>query len=148
MLGWLERLPEPTRNHLINSACRCYPTLSSPRLDHDPAQVSRLKTLLHQANGFTVVQGANEGLRTYLVTALGHTCSMLEPERQRVCGIDAHKPDWFVPVDDVIYFHNCLDSKGIRECVNRIWPVISGMKSRLTILNGVWSAVRELDAKI
>jgi len=56
LLGWIERLPETTRNHLINSACRCCPTLDHPRLNHDIAQVSRLKTILHQANGLTVVQ--------------------------------------------------------------------------------------------
>ena len=148
LLGWMERLPEPTRNHLINSACRCYPTLDSPRLKHDPAQVSHLKSLLHQANGFTVVQGGNDGLRTFLVTALGHTCSILEPERRRVCGIDAHEPDWFVPVEDVVYLHNLLDLGRLRECFNKAWPAIVEMKSRLTILSGVWSVAQGLEAEI
>jgi hypothetical protein len=148
LLGWIERLPEPTRNHLMNSACRCYPTLDSPRLNHDPAQVSRLKTLLRQANGLTVVQGGNEGLRTFLVTALGHTCGMVEPERRHVCGVDVHEPDWFVPVDGVIYLHNLLDLSRLREYIHRAWPVIAGMKSRLTILNGVWAAVQDREAEV
>lgn len=144
LFRWIERLPESVRIRLINSACRCYPTLDSPRLIHDPAQVSYLKTLLRQANGLTVVQGGNEGLRTFLVTALGHTCTMLEPERRRVCGIDAHEPDWFVPVEDVMYLHNMLDPVRLRESVRKAWPIIAEMRSRLTILNGVWLAVREL----
>lgn len=148
LLGWIERLPEPTRNRLINSACRCYPTLDNPRLSHDPAQVSRLRTLLHQSNGLTVIQGGNDGLRTFLVTALGHTCCLLEPERRRVCGIDVHEPDWFVPVEDVIYLHNLLDPYRLRECLCRAWPGITEMKSRLTLLNGIWSIAQEADAEI
>lgn len=148
LLAWLERLPEVTRSRLINAACRCYPTLDCPRINHDSAQVSRLKMILHQASGITVVLGGNDGLRTYLVTALGHTCSMLEPERRRVCGIDVHEPDWFVPVDDVIYLRNLLDLGRLRECVERTWPIISGFKSRMTILNGIWSSVTDVDAKI
>jgi hypothetical protein len=144
LLRWIERLPESVRIRLINSACRCCPTLDSPRLNHDPAQVSRLKTLLRQANGLTVIQGGTEGLRTFLVTAMGHTCTMLEPERRRVCGIDAHEPDWFVPVEDVTYLHNMLDPVRLRESTRKAWPILAEMRSRLTILNGVWPAVREL----
>ncbi len=29
LLGWLERLPETTRNRLLSSACRCYPHLKA-----------------------------------------------------------------------------------------------------------------------
>jgi hypothetical protein len=148
LLGWIERLPEHTRNSLINSACRCYPTLDSPRLSHDPTQISRLKTLLHQSSGLTVVQGGNEGLRTFLVTALGHTCGVLEPERRRVCGIDVHEPDWFVPIEDVIYLHNLLDPSRLRECLHRAWPAIAEMKSRLTILNGIWVVAHDLEGEI
>jgi len=148
LLGWIERLPESTRNQLLNSACRCYPTLDHPRLNHDPAQVSQLKTLFRQANGLTLVQGGNDGLRTFLITALGHSCGTLEPERRQVCGIDVHEPDWFVPVDGVVYLHNLLDPSRMREGVHRAWPAIAEMKSRLTILNGVWSKVRDLEAEI
>ena len=107
ILAWIERVPEATRNKLLNSACRCYPTLDSSRLNHDPAQVSRLKTLLRHAGELTVVQGGSEGLRTFVVTPLGHARGMLEPERRQVCGIDIHEPDWFVPVDGVTHFQTC-----------------------------------------
>ena len=148
LLRWIERLPETARNRLISLACRQYPTLEHPRLSHDLAQVSLLKTLLHQPNGFTVIQGGNPGMRTFLITALGHTCGMLEPERRRTCGIDAHESDWFVPVDDVIYLHNVLDPDRLRECVRLAWPQIAGLKSRLTVLNGVWAAAQEFGAEI
>jgi hypothetical protein len=148
LLGWIERFAEPTRNRLINSACRCYPTLDSPQLNHDPAQVSCLKTLLRHANGFTVIQGGNEGLWTFLVTVIGHSCGMLEPDRGQVCGMDAHEPEWFVPVEDVIYLHNLFDCSRLRECLENAWPTISEMKPRLTILNGVWFASRNLQAEI
>jgi len=148
LLGWIERLPESTRNQLINSACRCYPTLDHPRLNHDPVQVSRLKTLLRQANGLAVVQGGNDGLRTFLITALGHSCGRLEPERRQVCGIDVHEPDWFVPVDGVVYLNNLLDPTRLREFINLAWPGIAEMKSRLTILNGIWAGVQNLEAEI
>lgn len=143
LLRWIERLPESVRMRLVNSACRCYPTLESPRLNHDPAQVSHLKTLLRQSNGLTILQGGNDGLRTFLVTAMAHTCTILEPERRRVCGIDAHEPDWFVPVEDVLYLHNLLDHVRLRERVRSAWPVIAEMRSRLTILNSVWQGIRE-----
>jgi hypothetical protein len=148
LFGWIERLPESTRNQLINEACRCYPTLESPRLRYDSVQLSHLKTLLRQTSGFTIIQGGSDGLRTFVVTALGHSWRIHNPERLVVWGIDVHEPDWFVPVEGVVSLHNLLDPTSIRECVHRHWPTLTATAGQLVILNGIWSGVQGLEEQI
>lgn len=147
LLGWLERLPEPTRNQLIDSVCRCFPKLENTRLAHDLAQVSRLKTLLRKPDGITVIQGDSDELRTFVLTALGHSHEIFELGGG-VCGIDVHEPDWFVPLPSVIYLHNLLEPARLKEYVYRIWPTISRRVAHLVVLNGVWGALQPLEGEL
>lgn len=103
LLRWLERLPAPVRARLINDACRNLPTLEHSRLAHDPVQESRLRSLLSAERGLVMISGGDDGARTFLAAALGHTCLMLEPHHRKVAGLDRYRPDWFVPVDGVQY---------------------------------------------
>jgi hypothetical protein len=148
LVGWLERLPEATRTQLMNSHCRSYPTLEHPRVAHDPAQVSRLKTLLTQGSGFTIIKGGNDSLRTFVVSALCHSKSILQAERRVAWGLDIHQPDWFVPVEGVIYLNNLLDPLRLTECVNRHWSIQFTAGVQIVILNGVWSATQRLEQQI
>jgi len=148
LLGLLERLPEPTRCRLINEACRCFPTLDHPRIGYEPAQVSHLKSLLRQRNGFTLIEGGTDGIRTFVLTALGHTSMLLESGHVPVCGLDTHLPDWFVPVPGVDYAANLLHPERLRAWVNTRWPAIRAAKAKLVLLNGVWDSVPELHSEI
>jgi hypothetical protein len=73
------------------------------RLGHDPVQVSSMKALLRQPAGLTFITGSNAGVRTFVTSALGHGSLMLGPGHRAVLGIHRHIPDWFVPVDRVVY---------------------------------------------
>lgn len=148
LLGWLERLPEATRTQLMNSHCRSYPTLEHPRVGHDPAQVSRLKTILTQTSGFTIIKGGNDGLRTFVASALCHSKGILQAERRVAWGLDVHQPDWFVPVEGVIYLNNSLDPIRVTECVNRLWPIQLAAGAQIVMLNGVWLATQGLEQQI
>ena len=108
LLSWLERLPITIRNQIINSACRCFPTLEDPRISHDPTQLSELKALLRLTSGMTIIQGANAGHRTFLITAIAHSYEIHRQKPDSVCGIDSHEPDWFVPLSNVVYLKNNL----------------------------------------
>jgi hypothetical protein len=104
LLGWLERLPETTRNRLINSACRAYLTIENARLAHDPTQVSNLRVLLPQTNGLTIISGGDGGLRTFVTTALGHSHGRLQAETPNVFGLDVRpggRPPQGVPASRV-----------------------------------------------
>lgn len=96
LLRWLEYLPAPVRARLINNACRVLPTFEDPRLAYDPVQGSRLRSLLSVDRGLVLITGGNDGARTFVAAALGHTCRILEPRHVKVVGLDRYRPDWFV----------------------------------------------------
>ena len=64
------------------SATACASGVEHPRLAYDPEQVSRLQQLLNQPAGLTIIQGATAAVRTFVITALGHS------SRRPVTGID------------------------------------------------------------
>jgi hypothetical protein len=136
LLAWLERLSLETRYKCVESACRVYPTVEHPRISHDPTTASRLKSLLSQPNGLTVIQGGDPARRTFLATALGHSFGILR-KSNRVLGIDAHEPDWFVPLEDVIYMPSGSE-RIAGETVVRIWNSVARVSSGLLIINGIW----------
>jgi len=144
LLGWLERLPEESRTRLVDAACRCMPTLDHPRLMHDPVQVSRLKGLLRQKCGLTLIKGGNDGISTFLITALGHTASVLEPTHGLVYGLDRFLPDWHVPVDGVAYLNSPIVAPGLREWALQVWRGVEAVKRPILMLNGVLSVLPEL----
>jgi hypothetical protein len=148
LLASLERLTADERHRLVDRACRDYPTLRHPKLAHDFVACSRLATLLRQPSGLTLVQGAPEHMRTFLVSALGNSASSTDPKRAAVAGVDIHQPDQFVPVIGLTYLRNLLRAGDIeREC-KRVWPAICAAKAWLILLNGVWPHVPALQSEI
>lgn len=149
LLTLLERIPESSRNMLLNKYLRTWPTIDHPRLCGDMTIVSALRSILCQAEGFTFIQGGSDEQRTFLLTALGHSAIGLLSGFGRIAGIDTHEPDWFVPVSGVTYLHNLHNPARIGEAVQRAWPKIcSDHKCRLILVNGIWAALPELHADI
>ena len=142
LLFWLERLPREVRNALVNQACRCFPNLNHPRLSHDPAQVSTLRALLRQSSGITIVRGENDGLRTFVVTALGHEVEMARGVAA-VCGLDLHRPDWFVPLGQVNYLYD-LPPAALQQALRVTLAQLSGKAGQLIVLNAVHPAAQVL----
>jgi hypothetical protein len=93
LLASMERLPERERHRLLDIACREFPTLLHPRLAHDFVACSRLATLLRQSAGLTFVQGGSEYIRTFVMSALGHSAGDPNMKRATVAGVDTHRPD-------------------------------------------------------
>jgi hypothetical protein len=141
LLASLERLPKPDRHRMVEDACRLYATLRHKRLAHDFVAMSELAALLRQATGFTAIQGVMDHLRTFLLTALGNSFEGAGP----VAGIDAHRPDGFVPVVGVSYPDDPRDAAGH---VRRAWPDVRSTEASLILLNGVWSVAPELRPEI
>jgi hypothetical protein len=144
----LERLPEENRSRLLESVCRCYPTLCHPRIAHDPVQVSNMKSLLRQRTGFTVLQGRAAGDRAFVFTALGHENDRFGPERRTVGGIDIGRPDWFVEVTGLTYTGDILAKDQLAEAIRQAWTELSAVDDCLVLLNGVWSQVPDLRQQI
>jgi hypothetical protein len=126
----LEQLPAEARHRLIDTVCRCRPAPDHPKLAHDPVQVSQLKGLAQKHSGLTIIQGANAGLRTFVITALGHATNL------PVVGIDAHEPDWFVPVLGVEYLNYASN-----ERIHEIWKALKPAPFSVVALNGVWGRI-------
>lgn len=147
LLCWLERLPDAARSRLLNEACRSFPSLAHPRLSHDPAQISRLNSLLQQCAGLTLISGANEGLRTFLITALGHTSRMRESGRG-VTGLDRNLPDWFVPVEGVLYLNVLLKTQAARPNILRAWSELETIARPIVLVNGILSLAPTLSTRV
>jgi hypothetical protein len=147
LLASMERLTQEERHRLIDHACRDYPTLGHPKLSHDFVACSRLATLLGQPSGLTFI-GGPEHMRTFLLSALGHSGGALDPQRGRVTGVDIHRPDHFVPVAGVKYLDNLLRASDIEREFKRVWPALCAAKARLILLNGIWQHVPALQSEI
>jgi hypothetical protein len=145
-LSALERLSETDRSLLLREVCRPCPRLEHPRLAHDTETLSRLRAVLNQRTGLTIVVGPSEP-RTFLVTALGHAITQAEPTR-RACGLDANRPDTFVPVAGVFYCQYPPNPEQARQIVAQAMAHIEGSGSELVICNGVWSGLSQLPRAI
>jgi hypothetical protein len=148
LLASLERLTQEERHRLIDRACRDYPTLRHPRLAHDFVACSHLATLLRQTSGLTLIQGAPEHMRTFLVNALGNSASALELKKVAVAGVDIHQLDQFVPVIGVAYLGNLLRAGEIERQCKRLWPAVRAARARLVLLNDIWRRVPALQTEI
>jgi hypothetical protein len=144
LLGWLEHLPPERYCRLLAEACRCLPTISHPRLAHDLVQVSILRNFLKQEKGLTLVFGGSEGVRTFVMTALGHSAKMLGPTHRLACGVDRFLPDWHVPVDGVIYLNISVSTPGLKERALKAWEHTQVGRDRMVLLNGICSVAPEL----
>jgi hypothetical protein len=140
-LQLLERVPERIRCELLNSACRLMPSLEHPRIKCDQAILSRLKRIVREPRGLTVIQGQSDESRTFLLTALGHAYLGLTDRPHQLLGIDAHEPDWFVPLPGVCYLHNTFHPVELLNAVKANWPATRVGGLRLVVFNGVWPAL-------
>ena len=113
---------------------------------HDAETLQRLKASLDQRAGLTIVVGPSE-LRTFLVTAMGHAITRVDPTK-RVCGLDVHRPESFVPVAGVFYCQHPPNLEQARQLVAHSMEEIEGSKAELVIFNGVWSAISRLPKAI
>ncbi|HZR20049.1 MAG TPA: hypothetical protein VFE51_22385 [Verrucomicrobiae bacterium] len=148
LVGLVERIPDKARLEILDEFSRVYPSLDHARLAGDRTVLSRLTTLLGQSRGFSFIQGGNGELRTFVITALGHSNGALTIPLRRVLGVDVHASDWFVPVPGVVYLNNLLRSDDLRRAVQPAWPQLRNGETPLLIFNGLWSVLPELQQKI
>ena len=149
LLSLLEFLPAPQRSEIFAELpfCRCFPTLQNPRLAHDPVAVSVLKTIVGFEAGITLVRGQNDDLNTFVITALGHSFGQAQHHRGRICGLDIHNPDWFVPLPNVTYLNNAVTPAQIRMAAEKVWPALNDLKRGMIVLNGTWTHLPDLANK-
>ena len=50
-------------------------------------------------------------------------------------GLDAHHPDWFVPLPGVRYLDNECRPQRARDEIRRLWPIFSGTTGGMVLLN-------------
>jgi hypothetical protein len=136
----MERLSELQRINILRTLCRDCPRLDHRRLAHDPPAVRALSSLIGQMNGLTLVVGANEELRTFVITAIGNSALRFLSVRA-IAGLDVHRPDLFVPVPTVLYFPKPENSSQVQDLIAEAWPAIENSSAKLILLNGVWTLV-------
>jgi hypothetical protein len=144
----LERLSPAQRQLFIESHVRAFPSLEHASLAHAPAKIGKLFELLRQERGLTIITGATDSTRTYLVTALGHAYRSVGTGSQNALGIDFHRPINFVPVESLNYVDYSLNPRRTNRAVLKLWPRIQTASGRLVILNGVWTALPEIRDEI
>jgi hypothetical protein len=142
LLSLVERLPEQVRFNVISEVCRCHPDVQHRRIAFDPTQSTSLKLALKQPTGLTVVQGANPGARTFVVTALANEAGL----KKRIAGFDVHYPDWFVEADGVRYWDGLIGADRMESWVRAHLDEAS--ESQVVIWNGIWSLCPDLQATI
>ena len=143
----LERLSEDERTRLFRRICRPCPRLSDSMLAHDPAAVSALESLLRRPTGLTLLVGASDALRTYVLTALGNSAYRIN-QRLNVCGIDLHNPTNFSPVPGLAYFLVGFTPKELEQSLVQIRTRVTASRAKLVLLNCVWSMVPRLRPEI
>jgi hypothetical protein len=116
-----------------------FPTIESAAFAHLPTVISRLRSLLEQSAGLTVIRGS-DSLRTLLFTALGHSILQASPRHNSVQGIDIHTPDWFVPIPGISYVTRPVKGSQRHE-LNSMWP--RQLHAGVLMLNGVVSLMPE-----
>jgi hypothetical protein len=146
LLRLLERLPQAARTSLVNNFLRLYPSFASSQLAHDPLAVDGLRALLQQTRGLTFIQGPEDGLRTFVLTALGHEASRVGAGVRPVAGLDLHADSSLVPVPGMIYLGGRDTSADLHARILPHWP--PDQLSNLVLLNRIWSGVPQLQPEI
>lgn len=147
MLRLLERLPRRRRLGLIERSCRQFPTIWHHRISWRDRQTAYCEALLGIESGTTLIQG-DEGGCDFLISALGHSASRLNPSRPAVSGIDARAAERFVPVGGVQYMGATISQPRLREQCRLAWPIVEKADAQLILLNGIWEALPELHQDI
>ena len=144
----LEQLPLSKRTELLGEFCRELPTLSHPRLAHDPIAVAALENLLEEKQGMTVIRAGTDYQRMFVVTALGHSFTRKNGLCAGVAGLDIHQPQKMVPLAGLVYFKEPLPVTKLRRLAQEAWPEIRSSNARLLLFDGIWSAVPTLRDQI
>ena len=140
----LERLSEGQRISFLRQVSRDCFRLQDPRLAHDAQSVSALAELVREPAGLTFIAGGSDTARTFLVTAMGNSAG----GEIRACGLDAHLPYTFVPVSGVFYLRKSCSAVELQTLLRGVWPLLANAEAQLLLLNGIWSRVPEIHAKI
>ena len=146
LLSLLERVPLGLRRELLDAACRVQPTLHHPRLAHDPIVVNRLETLLKQRAGFTIISGAPEHARAFLLNALGNSAREITSRQQSVFGVEFQPVLAWAPIPGTIH----VSPHGeLRQQLQRAWAKIQQAKDASVILLGhVWNRIPHMHPQI
>jgi hypothetical protein len=137
LLQLLEGIPDRQRHELLDSACRTHATLEHPRLKCDQTIISRLKSMVCLPRGLVYVQNGTDETRTFIVNAMANAFLGLKGRPRCVAGLDAHKPDWFVPLPGVKYFANLFQPGKQLEAARENWPKVQARGWNLVVLNGM-----------
>lgn len=146
LFALLERVPLGLRHELLDAACRAHPTLQNPKLAHDPVAVSRLEALLKQRTGVTVVHGAPEHARAFLLDALGNSTRWANFGQQPVVGVEIQTVAAWGPVPGVFYLSSHADT---RQQFQRAWSKIQQAENgSLILLGGLWGRSPNVHSEI
>lgn len=148
VLQLLERINEKHRHDIVDSVCRVYPTLEHPRLKCDRTIISRLKTIACQPRGLVFIQGGNDESRTFLLSAIGYTFLSLTARPHRLVGLDAHEPDWFVPLPGVHYLGNLFHPAKLLQAARDNWPKLQVPETHLVVLNATGVLMADFQRQI
>jgi hypothetical protein len=140
----LERLSPGQRRAFVDAHCRVTPSLQHSCFARNPSQITKLRELLNQRTGLTVITGGTDVARTFLLTALGHACGRLPVP----AGLDQHRPINFVPVESLLYIDSSLGLKRVRRLTLEVWPKLLTSRSSILFFNGIWSAVSEVQGDL
>jgi hypothetical protein len=140
----LERLNEQERLRLLRECCRDCFRLQDPRLAHDVQSLNALTELVRERAGLTFIAGPSDTARTFLITAMGNSTG----GEIRACGLDAHRPDTFVPVSGVLYLRRSCTSTELPTVVRGVWPLVANSEAQLLLFNGIWRTAPDTRAKI
>jgi hypothetical protein len=142
----LENLSPAARNAFLDGRFRTLATLTDPRLVLPAGTYEKLLELLNQHKGLTFIRGGTEFSRASLLFALGHTYA--RQSRKTVVGLDLRRPDKFVPIVGVMHIDQGLDANKVKESAHKAWTRVLTSRSRLVLLNDVWSTLPEFQGDI
>ncbi len=146
LFALLERVPPRLRHDLLDAACRTHPTLQHPRLAHDPIAVSRLEDLLERRTGLSVIHGAPEHARAFLLNALGNSTREVNFGQQPVVGIEIHRVASWAPALGILHISPHTE---MRQQLQRAYSKIKqSVDGSMILLGGVWSRIPEVHSEI
>jgi hypothetical protein len=122
----LSVVPTQQRFELIRAATFLFPRLDHEFLSGDRFLAAGLARIASKTNGISLILGDSAYLLTFLATAFANTA---RANGASLFGIDAHAPDWFIPVEGVEYSVSEVDDE-----------LLSKVRSANTVIvNGLWA---------
>lgn len=146
LFSLIERLPQRLRHDLVDQVCRVTPSLSHPKLAHDPIAVSRLKDVLAKSIGFTAIQGEPGHMRSFVLNALGNSFHQNNPEQSLLIGFEVETiSDWAT----IAGMRQASRSAYAPQILHETRLIPGKMKdATLVLLGGQWNRNPELQSEI